>query len=268
MKKILIAAPVRQTEQIFKLYLQSLRNLIIPEGYEVHKLFYLHNCEDLKRFTDSKKKEKVFIKNNLTEYIAEDHIWSQNNLNDVVKMKNEQLKYAKDNYYDYIFYVDSDLLLQPQTLEVLLNADKDIISEVFWTVRDVKKSAEPNCWDYDNYVIVASSLNKWLEPGLYPVGMTGACTLIKSKVIYSGVNWSVLRNVSFTIWEDKAFCVRALAHNFEIWIDTHFPATHLYRQKDLDDHLNETNCSISKSDYIIEDKESDIPCKKQELKEV
>ena len=183
MKKILIAAPVRQTEQIFKLYLQSLRNLIVPVGYEVHKLFYLHNCEDLKRFTEGKKKEKVFIKNNQTEYIAEDHVWSHNNLNDVVTMKNDLLKYAKDNYFDYIFFVDSDLILQPQTLEVLINADKDIVSEVFWTIRNPKESSEPNCWDYDNYVIVAKSLAKWKQEGLYPVGMTGACTLVKSKVI-------------------------------------------------------------------------------------
>ena len=50
MKKILITAPVHQNIKVFKEYLWSLNRLIIPEGYEVHKYFYLHNADNLKKF--------------------------------------------------------------------------------------------------------------------------------------------------------------------------------------------------------------------------
>ena len=47
-KKILITAPVHQSKEIFKEYLLSLSNLLIPENYEVFFYFYLHNCPELK----------------------------------------------------------------------------------------------------------------------------------------------------------------------------------------------------------------------------
>ena len=50
MKKILITAPVHQDEETFKEYLWSLNRLEIPDNYEIHKYFYLHNSKNLKKF--------------------------------------------------------------------------------------------------------------------------------------------------------------------------------------------------------------------------
>jgi len=43
MGKILISAPVRQDEEIFDLYLDSLRNLYVPNGYTIDKMFVFHS---------------------------------------------------------------------------------------------------------------------------------------------------------------------------------------------------------------------------------
>jgi len=48
----------------------------------------------------------------------------------VIYMKNELIKLAQKGY-DYIFFVDSDLILEKDTLERLLEANKDIISQTF-----------------------------------------------------------------------------------------------------------------------------------------
>jgi len=57
--------------------------------------------------------------------------------------------------------------------------------------------------------------------------------LIHRDVIASGVNYSPLYNVSFSNWEDRAFCIRAAAYGYKIYMDTHYPATHLYREEDV-----------------------------------
>lgn len=238
-KRILLCAPVHEDEKIFKLYLEHLRRLEIPEGYEVHRGFMLHNCEHLSRHLKKEYNEVGLIYNNTTKYEKNEntHLWKNDNFSDVVKMKNNFIDIMLKNNFDYIFYVDSDLMLHPKTLVSLLKADKDMIAEIFWT--EWQKEATmpmvemPNCWISDHYNIDLPSLNAWKNKGYYRVGMTGACTLIKRKVLESGiVNWNPIYNQSFSIWEDRAFCTRVAVEGHEIWIDTHYPAKHLYRESE------------------------------------
>jgi hypothetical protein len=76
--------------------------------------------------------------------------------------------------------------------------------------------------------------------------MTGACTLIKRKVLEAGVNWNPVNNVSFSKWEDRAFCIRAAVHGFEIWLDSHYPARHLYRDSEVEKYLAERRDVVAK----------------------
>ena len=110
MKKILITAPVHQEARIFKEYLWSLNRLIIPEGYTVQKHFYLHNTDNLKKFLQLNeyvtfKDDTKVEESNIT------HIWKQENFSAVAKMRTKALEYARDNNFDYIFSVDSDVIL-------------------------------------------------------------------------------------------------------------------------------------------------------------
>jgi hypothetical protein len=71
------------------------------------------------------------------------------------------------------------------------------------------------------------------EPDIYEVGGLGACTLISAKALNAGVNFAPLKNISF--WgEDRWFCIRASAKGFPLFLDTHFPATHLYRESEVE----------------------------------
>jgi hypothetical protein len=59
----------------------------------------------------------------------------------------------------------------------------------------------------------------------------GACTLISVPALKAGLNFLPINNVSF--WgEDRWFCIRAEALGFPLYIDTHYPAKHLYRESD------------------------------------
>lgn len=234
--RVLIAAPVRQTEEIFKYYLEGLENLTIPEGVEVDKFFIFHNSPQLIPLIKDKARFMTIQSNDEYKTDGKTHEWGVDNLKLVAEMKNKIIRFARVEDYDHLFFVDSDLVLQKDTLVKLLEAQKDIIAECFWTKWTPEDVEAPNAWDYDVYGFVEDKIKtweKWRIPGVYQVGMTGACTLISKRVLDAGVNFDWLYNVSF--WgEDRHFCIRAASHNFEIWLDTNCPPTHLYRQSEVD----------------------------------
>lgn len=76
-------------------------------------------------------------------------------------------------------------------------------------------------------------LNTLRRPGIYEVGGLGACTLISRRALEAGANFSKIKNLSLT-GEDRHFCVRAAVLGFPLYVDTHLPAYHIYRNKDLE----------------------------------
>ncbi|MNZ71669.1 Glycosyl transferase family 2 [compost metagenome] len=74
------------------------------------------------------------------------------------------------------------------------------------------------------------------------MGGLGACTLISQHAIKAGVSYNQIRNISY--WgEDRHFCIRAAALGIPLFVDTHYPALHLYRDSDLskvEDFIKET----------------------------
>lgn len=228
--KILIAAPVYQKEHIFIEYLKGLDGLVYPQEWQVDRMFILHNCPELEPLIKGKADYLHYA--TMEKYQTDDftHRWSDLLIATVAAMKNEIIKTALSRGYDYLFLVDSDLVLHPLTLMQLWQADKDIIAECFWTRWQPDTKEMPNAWNFNNYEFYNERvIATWKEPGVYRVGMTGACTLIRRKVLEAGVNFDKVYNLNF--WgEDRHFCVRAAAYGFDIWLDTHCPPAHLYRE--------------------------------------
>lgn len=232
--RILIAAPVHQKLHIFKEYLESLNNLLVPADCEVDRFFILHNCEDLLSLIEGNSLYSIYNTDPVYKTDEVTHHWTDDAVSHVAGMKNCILEYARDQDYDYVFLVDTDLILHPMTLIRLMQANKDIIAEVFWTSWGPDEPEMPNAWDFNAYQFLHDRrLEEWKTPGIYAVGMTGACTLIKKKVIQAGVNFSRVYNINF--WgEDRHFCIRAAAQDFGIWLDTHYPCVHLYRDSEYE----------------------------------
>ena len=162
----------------------------------------------------------AYIKN------EQEHIWTADNVQKMSVLRNMTILYALKNGYDYWFSVDTDLVLDPHTLEWLLAADRAIVSEVFWS--DSGRGEWCNGWMYDQYTNPDPA---WKEPGLYEVGMTGALTLVKRGVFEAGVGYAPIPNIRRALMgEDRHFSVRAACAGFRLWLDTHCPATHLYTE--------------------------------------
>ena len=137
--KILIAAPIHQDPDTLKEYLNSLANLDMS-GLDISYFFIDDNSDNeakdlLRNFAVFIPNVTVLASNNIfargdNSYT---HNWSGNVIVKVTKFRNDILAYARDNAFDYLFMVDSDILLVPDTLQCLVKAKKDIISEIFWT---------------------------------------------------------------------------------------------------------------------------------------
>lgn len=118
------------------------------------------------------------------------HYWDDALIDRVARFKNDMITYAIQHDYDYLFLIDSDLLLYPETIEHLITTEKDIISEVFWTKWQPNTDPLPQVWQYDVYGLREGFVKYLKHPGIYEVGGLGACTLITRKALQSGVNFN------------------------------------------------------------------------------
>ena len=92
------------------------------------------------------------------------------------------------------------------------------------------------------------------SPGIYEVGGLGACTLISRKALDSGVNFNPISNLSF--WgEDRHFCIRSVVLGYKLYVDTHLPAFHMYRESDL----KEAEVFITKTQVYHKSNEKQSP---------
>lgn len=225
--KVLVAAPLKQQEHIFKAFQDSIDALDVPEGVTLDRYFVVNDCPDI--IPHIRGEYDVINTGDVYRKTANDHLWSEANLSKMSRLRNATIQRALDGGYDYWWSVDTDLVLQPETLRALLDADKDIVSEVFWT--QAKNGAWwGNAWMFDQ-CDADGHLKEWLEPGLYKVGMTGACTLVRTDVFRHNVSYSEIPNIRKVLWgEDRWFCIRAACAGYEMWLDTHCPSEHLFTE--------------------------------------
>lgn len=255
-KRVLIGSPVRQSPDILQAFLTSLGELEL-RSLLVSYLFIDDNEDEASRqclrqfqktynrteIISEDKKYGSYVKDEVTHYWQEEVIWK------VARMKDAILDYAREHRFDYVFFVDSDLILHPKSLDQLVSVNKDIVSNIFWTKWQPDTIEMPQVWMSDQYTLYRKDRKETLTdeeaakrtwaflaqlriPGTYEVGGLGACTLISRAAVKAGVRFAEVRNVSF--WgEDRHFCIRASAMGFKLYVDTHYPAYHIYRSSDL-----------------------------------
>ena len=282
MYRILIGSPVRQKEKILKEFLLSLYELD-KTNCQVDYFFIDDGCEEassnlLLSFNPRNsevivEKSSAIVDSHVSNYYNL-HNWDYKIIDRVATLKNYIIDYAVKKDYDYIFFIDSDIVMHVRTLQRLLSLKKDIVSNVFWTKISRWDYYEPQVWLMDQRSFFDPSdprakskifrtgkhmefISMLKKKGTYKVGGLGACTLISKDVLVHGVNFSKLYNISF--WgEDRSFCIRAVAAGFELYVDTYYPSYHIYREcylKGVEDYkkngfdFNKNMDTLSLRDY-------------------
>ena len=256
MQRVLIASPVKQKPEILKEFLYGLSQLD-RQGIQLAYLFIDDNDSPissslLERFSMQGENVTVWEENTTDFYQCDNeyHKWHQNLIWKVAEFKNQIIKHALEKQYDYLFLIDSDVVIQPPTLVHLISLNLDIVAEVFWTKWMPDAMELPQVWVKDHYTLYESTENEQLSPeiiekrtnsflsmlrktGTYQVGGLCACTLISKRALDKGVSFVKIPNLS--IWgEDRHFCIRAQVLGFKLWADTYYPPYHIYRMSELE----------------------------------
>jgi len=171
------------------------------------------------------------------------------------KARNACVLEALRNNADYLFFVDDDNPIPPETLEVLLGADKDVVlAPILGRVPD-RQGRHPLCAFYAREVMVDGrplrlyhNITTFRDSGpLHQIDAGGTgCVLIKRKVLevlYARHQGHVFEfgDIRFgqkitvdgieydrrTMSEDCEFSERAVDAGFELWLDERIRPPHM-----------------------------------------
>ncbi len=163
-------------------------------------------------------------------------------------------EYALKNNYDYLLFVDSDIMLPPNAFELMFSAKVDVLTGVYLNVfvLDGKKVIAPvlfkdlgdgNC---QLYTVDAVTPNKVLEIGAAGLG----CTMISRKVL-EAVDFRTFGN-STTGGEDMAFYLDARLKGFRTIATTFVKGVHRpYPKEDPRARMFEWKKIVVDTDYRV-----------------
>ena len=140
-------------------------------------------------------------------------------------------------------------MLDSRALLHLISRNVEIVSNVFYTQWSPNGPLVPQCFWIPDVYQQYKSFNKPLPveeatqikrdlyarirvPGIYKVNGLGACTLIKSSALKAGVRFESIPNLSLP-GEDRHFCIRAGALGIDLFMDSVYPAYHIFREEYL-----------------------------------
>ena len=255
MYKILIGSPVRQKSSILKEFLSGLDEAEKGQN-QVTYYFVDDNIEEessnlLKKFAEN---NDVIIKKGSDLYNQdahyEEHVWHTENLARITVYKNEMISYCIKRKYDFLFLIDSDIVIDKKCILQLLSNNVDIVSNIFWTQWQKNGILTPQCfWIPDIYIqdkafnvpmtfeeahkIKMNMIEKLKKPGLYKVDGLGACTMISRNALELGVSFKEIPNLRIP-GEDRPFCIRAGALGIDLYMDSVYPAYHINKEIYLD----------------------------------
>lgn len=126
--------------------------------------------------------------------------------------------------YDYLFSVDSDIVVPKDALKKMISADKDIISGMYIQRIPDTHTLEIYMVDQGGGVVNIPYESILQQKGITEVAGCGfGCCLIKSEVFrgmeYPHFVYKSAINHKDTISEDIFFCKKARDNNFKIWVD-------------------------------------------------
>jgi len=157
-------------------------------------------------------------------------------------MRNNAAKIALENNCDYLMFIDDDVIIRPDTLDSLLEADKDIIMALTfvrgWPFPPMFFKASENLTTdkrketlifYEDYVPDEHGLVKCAAVGF-------SCTLLKMDVVKAINPPYFITGPHHT--EDVYFCLKArysLDPEPSIFVDTRVPTMHMMMSDGVSD---------------------------------
>jgi GT2 family glycosyltransferase len=210
MSRIMIGCPVRNRAWILPFYLQYLTALNYPQE-QIEYCFVINDSTD-----DTETILLEFARRFPTRLLYDNSSrpggWKRGfyQFSRLADLRNRLLEEFLQSHCDYLFSVDSDILVPANCLQLLLQAEGDVVSALVCNGEEIGD---------DRFYNVFTLIENHLQPirdfprdRLFPVDCTGAAYLIKRRVISAGVRYN-------SRWgpEDVGFCREAKEHGFTIF---------------------------------------------------
>lgn len=167
---------------------------------------------------------------------------AQVGVNNVCFMQNGMINQCRDsifthaykNDYEYIMWLDDDMLMPPDTITRLLAHKKDIVSGLYYNRGDYKPLIYGLDYDDSDDTYSFSQMLEYPDNQLIKVGAVGfGCVLTKVETL-TKVWTSDIRGTSGTcfdfiggVGEDLSFGIRCKELGIETWVDTSLKLGHM-----------------------------------------
>ncbi|MGV6936015.1 glycosyltransferase [Paenibacillus sp. CMM36] len=247
---VTIAAPIRNRAWILPSYLRRIIDINYPKT-KIELLFVINDSEDISLdILNSFKKEnkhafksiRIDVYNRKAPVDKRDLNIRNNFIYDhLSKLRNYIMSKIKT---DYLMFIDTDILVQPDIINNLLKHKQDIVSSLIWNgyiTRPDKPYLYPNIMKKNNHGYFEHIVNNQVKnapslpsSSLIEVDLTGAVILLSRKV-YKSAKYGFHPQ-----GEDAYFCKMAQDKGFELFCDLSVFSNHIMSPEYLREFLNET----------------------------
>ena len=226
MRKVMIGCPLRNRAWVLPRYLDCLEKLDKSQC-QVQYNFIINDCNDhtpqiLAEFARRQPGIVRIIEKNYDS--PGGYRRGQYNFERLAQLRNLLLKAFLESDCNYLFSLDSDILVPAVTLTQLLADNCDLVSALVCNGYEIGDSGIYNILKRNSdgsYI----HMRNFPRDRVFPVDCTGAAYLIKRAVIAAGVGYSGHRG-----GEDIAFCEDAASRGFGIFCDGRVECSHLMQE--------------------------------------
>lgn len=206
--KVMVGAPVRNRAWVLPRFIEAIKKQDIP----FETCFIVNDCTDSTKEILDNAGFTTFLHNLDSEH---GHVRGEYSLGNLALLRNVLLDKFLESDCDYLFSVDTDVIIPDGSIQKLIDEDKDIISML---IRNHPTLMAHNI--LNNYKHF-----KEIPEGVIPVDLTGAVYLIKRAVIEAGVRYGYS-----PLGEDTIFCDMAREKGFGIFCNTTIKPIHVYAE--------------------------------------
>lgn len=222
MPQVMIGCPVRNRGWILPRYLQHLTALNYPQE-QIEYCFVINDSIDdtesiLLEFT-RRFPTRLLHKNSSRPGGWERGFYQFSRL---AELRNRMLEEFLQSPCDYLFSVDSDILVPPNCLGLLMQADEDVVSALVCNGEEIGDNRFYNVFNLAEDHL--QPIRDFPRDRLFPVECTGAAYLLKRRVISAGVRYN-------SRWgpEDIGFCQGAREQGFTIYCHGAIECRHIMK---------------------------------------
>lgn len=135
--------------------------------------------------------------------------------------RNKFCQQAIEGEFDYILWLDSDMVFPSYVLQQFIQDDKDIVAGLYFRRNYPFTPVAFSELRRENGVLQMKDLEEWPNKMFEVDGVGFGCVLMKTDCLFdiAGKEGGVWFTPTPDAGEDAAFCLRAKSYGYEIWID-------------------------------------------------